>query len=279
MGPRIVKSGPDEDFIRLDGVAKTYTTVNNTEVVALKPTSLTIAEGEFVSVVGPSGCGKTTLLNMLAGLIRRTEGDIWFRGRKIEGPRPDIAMVFQRPVLLPWRRVIDNVLLPVEVMKLQPAATYRKRAFELLEMVGLQGFENAYPQELSGGMQQRAAIARALVYESPLLLMDEPFAALDALTREDMNMELLRIWQLTRKSIVFVTHNISEAVLLSDRVIVMTARPGQVKEIIPIDIPRPRSLSLIGDPRFGAYTEGIRALFDETRRRKTADTEPQRRSQ
>ena len=216
---------------------------------------------EFVAVVGPSGCGKTTLLNMMAGLLPSTSGEIQFQGKRLEGPHQEIGIVFQRPVLLPWRRIVDNVMLPVEVMNLRPREEYRRRTQELLEMVGLQGFEHAYPQELSGGMQQRAAIARALVYDSKLLLMDEPFAALDALTREEMNMELLRIWDLTKKAVVFVTHNIPEAVLLSDRIVVMTARPGKVREIIEVDLPRPRSLSLMGNPRFGELADHIRSLF------------------
>jgi NitT/TauT family transport system ATP-binding protein len=248
-------------IVEVLGASKTYRPVSRKEVFALEPTRLTIAPGEFVSVVGPSGCGKTTLLNMMAGLLPATSGEIQFQGRRLEGPNHEIGIVFQRPVLLPWRRIIDNVLLPVEVMKLRPWSEYQRRAQELLDMVGLGGFENAYPQELSGGMQQRAAIARALVYDSKLLLMDEPFAALDALTREEMNMELLRIWDLTKKAVVFVTHNIPEAVLLSDRIVVMTPRPGRVREIIEVDLPRPRSLSLMGNPRFGAIADHIRSLF------------------
>jgi NitT/TauT family transport system ATP-binding protein len=248
-------------LIEVMGASKTYRTVSRKEVFALEPTRLTIAPGEFVAVVGPSGCGKTTLLNMMAGLLPSTSGEIQFQGRRLEGPHQEIGIVFQRPVLLPWRRIVDNVMLPVEVMNLRPREEYRRRTQQLLEMVGLTGFEHAYPQELSGGMQQRAAIARALVYDSKLLLMDEPFAALDALTREEMNMELLRIWDLTKKAIVFVTHNIPEAVLLSDRIVVMTPRPGRVREIIEVDLPRPRSLSLMGNARFGALADHIRSLF------------------
>jgi NitT/TauT family transport system ATP-binding protein len=251
-------------LVEVLGASKTYRTVSRKEVFALEPTRLTIAPGEFVAVVGPSGCGKTTLLNMMAGLLPSTSGEIQFQGRRLEGPHQEIGIVFQRPVLLPWRRIVDNVMLPVEVMNLRPREEYRRRTQALLEMVGLTGFEHAYPQELSGGMQQRAAIARALVYDSKLLLMDEPFAALDALTREEMNMELLRIWDLTKKAIVFVTHNIPEAVLLSDRIVVMTPRPGRVREIIEVDLPRPRSLSLMGNPRFGALADHIRSLFKST---------------
>lgn len=246
-------------IMELSGTGKTYRARDGRSVVALTPTDLQVRTGEFVSIVGPSGCGKTTMLNMMAGLITPTTGQIRFSG--VPGTTPQVGLVFQRPVLLPWRRVLDNVLLPIEVMRLTPRADYEARARELLAMVGLQGFENAYPGELSGGMQQRAAIVRSLVYDSPVLLMDEPFAALDAMTREDLNMELLRIWKLTGRSIVFVTHNIPEAVLLSDRIVVMAPRPGHVREIVPVDLARPRTLSLMGDPRFGALADHIRGLF------------------
>jgi NitT/TauT family transport system ATP-binding protein len=270
--------------IAISGVEVTYGVGTPEPVTAIARVDLEVPDGAFVSLVGPSGCGKSTLLMVVADLMAPTRGHLTIGGAAPADLRRAgrIGLVFQQANLMPWLRIADNIRLLRELVEKRGGGAPARAAAsveELIEVVGLSGFETKYPHQLSGGMQQRAAIARALVYESPLLLMDEPFAALDALTREDMNMELLRIWQLTRKSIVFVTHNISEAVLLSDRVIVMTARPGQVKEIIPIDIPRPRSLSLIGDPRFGAYTERIRALFDETRRRKTADIEPQRRSQ
>ena len=245
--------------MRVDGVGKTYTTRDRKHIVALSPTELTVQPGEFLSIVGPSGCGKTTLLNLMAGLITPTSGRILTDGTG-DGP-PLIGFVFQRPVLLPWRRLLENVLLPMEVLRLGPRELYLARARELLDMVGLSGFERAYPAELSGGMQQRAAIARSLVYDSPLLLMDEPFAALDAMTREELNLELLRIWKMTGRTIVFVTHNIPEAVLLGDRVVVMTPRPGKVREIVTVDLPRPRSLSLMGDPRFGAITDHIRGML------------------
>jgi len=252
---------PERSIMALRSVEKTYRTLDRGGIVALSPTTIEVREGEFLSIVGPSGCGKTTLLNLMAGLILPSAGEIRFKGEPSSGPSPEIGLVFQRPVLLPWRRVLDNVLLPVEVMGLKPPADYAAKARELLSMVGLSGFENAYPRELSGGMQQRAAIARALVYESSLLLMDEPFAALDAMTREELNIELLRIWRMTGRTIVFVTHNIPEAVLLSDRIVVMTPRPGKVKTIIPVDIPRPRTLSLMGDPEFGKTADRIRALL------------------
>ncbi len=250
-------------FLELSRIEKRYTTRDGRSVVALSPTNLAIGEREFVSILGPSGCGKTTLLNIITGLISATAGEVRFRGERQIGASPDFGLVFQRPVLLPWRRVIDNVLLPVEVMGLKPRAAYAEKARELLAMVGLSGFENAYPRELSGGMQQRAAIARTLVYETSVLLMDEPFAALDAMTREELNIELLRIWQVTGRTILFVTHNIPEAVLLSDRVVVMTPRPGRVREVIDVDLGRPRTLSLMGDPKFGKITERIRSLLHD----------------
>ena len=243
----------------LAGVGKVFRSRDRKEVVALTPTDLRVRDGEFLSIVGPSGCGKTTLLNLMAGLIQPSAGAIHFP--QARAARPQIGFVFQRPVLLPWRRVIDNVMLPVEVLRLAPRAEYEARAHELLAMVGLRGFEASYPGELSGGMQQRVSIVRSLVYDCPVLLMDEPFAALDAMTREELNLELLRIWQLTGRSIVFVTHNIPEAVLLSDRIAVMTPRPGRMRDIVEVDLPRPRSLSLMGDPRFGALADGIRAML------------------
>ena len=249
------------DVLVLTDVAKTYRPLNRAEVVAVSPTSLRIADGEFVSLVGPSGCGKTTLLNLISGLILPTAGEILFNGTPANGPTGEMSLVFQRPVLLPWRKIIDNVMLPVEVMKLKPRADYQQRARELLDLVGLHGFEDAYPKELSGGMQQRAAIARALVYDTRVLLMDEPFAALDAMTRDELNMELMRIWQVTGRTIIFVTHNIPEAVLLSDRIVVMTPRPGKVREILSVDIPRPRSIETMADPRFGELANHIRGML------------------
>ncbi|MBL8697113.1 MAG: ABC transporter ATP-binding protein [Alphaproteobacteria bacterium] len=249
------------DVLVLEDVAKTYRPANRKEIVAVSPTNLRIRDGEFVSLVGPSGCGKTTLLNLISGLILPSAGRILFNGRPTTGPTGEMSLVFQRPVLLPWRRIIDNVMLPVQVMRLKPQLDYEKRARDLLALVGLGGFEDAYPRELSGGMQQRAAIARALVYDTRVLLMDEPFAALDAMTREELNIELMRIWEVTGRTIVFVTHNIAEAVLLSDRIVVMTARPGKVREVLSIDIPRPRSLDTMGDRRFGEISNHIRGML------------------
>ena len=233
-------------------------------VRALDDVTFTIAESEFVSIVGPSGCGKSTLLRILAGLIPRTSGEVRIGSRDVVRPDPDTGLVFQAPVLLPWRTILENVLLPIEIARL-PKEEFRERASSLLRMVGLDGFEQRYPFELSGGMQQRASIVRALVHDPKMLLMDEPFGALDAMTREQMNVETLRIWETSGKTIVFVTHSISEAVYLSDRVLVMTPRPGRLAAVIDIDLPRPRDLGVINSDRFGVYASQIRELLNAKR--------------
>jgi NitT/TauT family transport system ATP-binding protein len=242
------------------GLSKIYATGSG-DVPAIKELDFEIADGEFVSVVGQSGCGKSTLLKILAGLLPYTTGSVELNGKALRGPSPDAAVVFQSPVLLPWRTVLDNVLLPIEFRKL-PMEIYRPKALELLNMVGLEDFSHRYPFELSGGMQQRAAIVRALVQDPRLLLMDEPFGALDAMTREQMNTELLRIWGQSRKTVIFITHSIAEAIFLSDRVIAMTSRPGTIADIIDIDLPRPRDLSMINTDRFGRYAARLRELLD-----------------
>ncbi len=242
------------------GLSKTYVTGSG-EVTALKGLDFEIGDGEFVSVVGQSGCGKSTLLKVLAGLLPYTAGSVELNGKPLRGPTPQAAIVFQSPVLLPWRTVLDNVLLPIEFRKL-PVADYRQSAADLLAMVGLSEFAQRYPFELSGGMQQRTAIVRALIQDPRLLLMDEPFGALDAMTREQMNLELLRIWSQNRKTVIFITHSIAEAIFLSDRVIAMTARPGTIADIITIDLPRPRELSVINTDRFGRYAAKLRSLLD-----------------
>jgi NitT/TauT family transport system ATP-binding protein len=248
-------------LITARALSKTYVTVEGGEVQALKNLDFEVFDGEFVSVVGQSGCGKSTLLKVLAGLLPYTAGSVVLNGRPLRGPSPESAIVFQSPVLLPWRTVTENVLLPIEFRRL-PIATYRQKAVDLLRMVGLQDFAQRYPYELSGGMQQRAAIVRALVQDPRLLLMDEPFGALDAMTREQMNTELLRIWGQSRKTVIFVTHSIAEAIFLSDRVIAMTARPGTIAEVIHIDLPRPRDLAVINTDRFGRYAAKLRSLLD-----------------
>jgi len=241
-------------------LAKRYRSERDDEIIALADLNFDIAQGEFVSLVGPSGCGKSTLLKILAGLLPRSAGMVNLADRELRGPDVDVGVVFQAPVLLPWRTVLQNVLLPIEFRRL-PMAGYRRRAGELLAMVGLGDFMSRYPHELSGGMQQRAAIVRALVQDPQILLMDEPFGALDAMTREQMNLEVLRIWRSSGKTVIFVTHSIIESVFLSDRVFVMTPRPGTIADVVAIDLPRPRELSVVNTERFGAYAGHIRSLL------------------
>jgi NitT/TauT family transport system ATP-binding protein len=246
--------------IRLDRVAKTYRTRRGDLVHALEDISLEIGDRELVTLVGASGCGKSTLLKLVAGLTPATRGSIRIGAAEVREPFPDVGFVFQQPVLLPWRSVLDNVLFSVEMLGLEPRQ-YRKQAGDLLELTGLAGFETKYPRELSGGMQQRVAICRALLPDPSLLLMDEPFGALDAMTREEMSLELLRIWDERRKTILFVTHSIPEAILLADRVVVMTPRPGRIARILPVDLPRPRTMELEFDPRFKAASDAVRSLI------------------
>jgi NitT/TauT family transport system ATP-binding protein len=232
-------------------------------VTALSDIDFAIGEGELVVVVGPSGCGKSTLLRILAGLMPQSEGEALLHGTPITGPRRDIGVVFQSPVLFPWRSVLGNAMLPVDVQRLG-REKLRARAFELLKLVGLDGFEHRYPWELSGGMQQRVALVRALIHDPALLLMDEPFGALDAMTREAMNVELQRIWMERRKTILFITHSIGEAVYLADRVLVMTPRPGRILDSLTIDLPRPRGLEVMNTEAFGAYVRRIRVALNAT---------------
>jgi NitT/TauT family transport system ATP-binding protein len=244
------------NLIEYDAVRKIYNSGDD-EVVALEEVTFHVSEGEFVTVVGRSGCGKSTLLKITSGLLPATAGAVRVAGAPVRGPLTNIGVVFQAPVLLAWRKALDNVLLQIEARGLDVAA-YRKRALELLELTGLKGFEGKYPNELSGGMQQRVSISRALIHDPPLLLMDEPFGALDAITRDEMNLELLRIWQEAKKTLLFITHSIPEAVFLGDRVVVMTPRPGKVAEIISIDLPRPRLTAVRDDPKFIGYVRKIR---------------------
>jgi NitT/TauT family transport system ATP-binding protein len=238
-------------------LAKDYGAGGNA-IAALRDIDFSVGEGEFLSIVGPSGCGKSTLLKILAGLMPASSGEAQLNGTPIEGPRRDIGMVFQSPVLFPWRSVLDNALLPVDVQRLGREQLL-ERAHALIALVGLSGFEHRYPWELSGGMQQRVALVRALIHDPALLLMDEPFGALDALTRESMNVELQRIWLDRRKTVVFVTHSTSEAVFLADRVMVMSARPGTIADMLKIELPRPRSLDVMTTEAFGTYVRRIRA--------------------
>jgi NitT/TauT family transport system ATP-binding protein len=227
---------------------------------ALARVDLAIEPGEFVAVVGPSGCGKSTLLKMIAGLLAATEGQIDIAGKRVTGAHTDLGIVFQSPVLLDWRNVLDNVLVQIDLRGGDPAA-YRERARALLAKVGLAGFEDRMPRELSGGMRQRAAIVRALIHDPPLLMMDEPFGALDALTREQMRIDLEKLWLDRGQTTLFITHGISEAVALADRVIVMTPRPGRIERIIDIDLPRPRHKAVITSPRFTEYCDEITECF------------------
>jgi NitT/TauT family transport system ATP-binding protein len=226
-------------------------------VLALSDIAFDVADGEFIAVVGPSGCGKSTLLKILAGLLRPSDGEADLKGTPIKGPRRDIGVVFQSPVLFPWRSVLGNVLLPADVQGLD-REKMRQRARDLIKMVGLAGFEDRYPRELSGGMQQRVGIVRALLHDPAILLMDEPFGALDAMTRESMNVELQRIWLERRKTVIFITHSTAEAVYLADRVIVMTARPGKIRDAFTVDLPRPRPLDVMNTEAFGAYVRRVR---------------------
>ncbi len=227
---------------------------------ALERVDLNIESGEFVAVVGPSGCGKSTLLKIIAGLLDPSEGQVVIDQKPVQGPHTDLGIVFQSPVLLDWRNILDNVLVQIELRGQDPRL-YRDRAKALLSKVGLSEFENRMPRELSGGMRQRAAIVRALIHEPPLLLMDEPFGALDALTREQMRIDLEKLWLDRGQTTFFITHGISEAVALADRVIVMSPRPGRIEQIIPIDLPRPRDKSVVTSSLFNQYCEQITECF------------------
>jgi NitT/TauT family transport system ATP-binding protein len=247
-------------MIELSSVTKTYRSRHGAPIHAIDGVSLAVKEEEFVSIVGPSGCGKSTLLKLVSGLVAPTRGVVRIRGSEIREPFPDVGFVFQSAVLLPWRTVLDNVMFSIEMLGL-PRDSHRDRALYLIALAGLAGFERKYPWELSGGMQQRVALCRALVHDPSLLLMDEPFGALDAMTREEMGFELLRIWEERRKTILFVTHSIPEAILLSDRVVVMTVRPGRVARVLEIQLPRPRTVEMEFDARFKECSDAIRSLI------------------
>jgi NitT/TauT family transport system ATP-binding protein len=261
-------------FVALAGVTKIYRAGRGSaarETFALDRIDLTVGEGEFVAIVGPSGCGKSTLLRLVAGLHLTTSGEIRVAGRVVDGPQTDLGIVFQSPVLLDWRTALDNVLVQIELRGRDPT-TYRDAALRLLAQVGLVDFADRYPHELSGGMRQRVAIARALIPDAPLLLMDEPFGALDALTREQMRLDLEALWLATRKTVIFITHSIDEAVLLADRVVVMSPRPGRIERIMEPRLTRPRGLEARRSREFIETTERITEIFlargvlrDETR--------------
>jgi NitT/TauT family transport system ATP-binding protein len=251
-----------EVLIQVDGVGKTFTGQDGEQIVALEGTDLDIGRGEFLSILGPSGCGKSTLLSLVAGLLETTIGEVKIDGKVVDGPYTDLGFAFQSDLLLDWRDVLGNVLLQCD-MRGMDSKKHVARARDLLGSVGLDGFEDKRPFELSGGMRQRVALCRALLLDPPMLLMDEPFGALDALTREQMQSDLLAMWQETRKTVLFVTHSISEAVFLSDRIVVMSARPGKVREIIDVDLERPRDVNIRDTAEFGAIVHRVRLLFQE----------------
>ena len=231
---------------------------------ALEDVNFFANQGEFLSIVGPSGCGKSTLVKVIAGLLPLTKGETWVNGKLVIGPHSNVGVVFQNPVLLAWRNVVNNIMLQIEVRRL-PKSDYIEKAMELIYLAGLGGFEKRSPWELSGGMQQRVSFCRALIHDPPLLLMDEPFGALDAMTRDEMNVWLQRIWMEKNKTVVFVTHDISEAVFLSDRILVLTTRPGTVKKIMTIDLPRPRQMEIKESIEFNQYVGLARGLMHSER--------------
>jgi NitT/TauT family transport system ATP-binding protein len=260
LAPDVVDSGAPGVHLEFRALEKSYVTRDG-PLEALAGITFSVAKGAFVSIVGPSGCGKSTLLKIILGVVPYTGGEARLAGQPVRGPQLGAGMVFQTAALPPWRRILDNVLLPIEVLDL-PRRDYEEKARALLAMSGLAGFERKLPSELSGGMQQRVSICRALIHDPSLLLMDEPFGALDALTREVMQAELQRIWLETHKTVLFVTHSIDEAVLLSDRVVVMSARPGRVARELDIDLPRPRTASVRSLPRFQDYAQELRRLLN-----------------
>ena len=249
---------PMDAMVRVDTVSRYFDASDGERMIALDAVSLDIRRNEFVALVGPSGCGKSTLLRILAGLIKPSAGNVQVAGKPLTQPRERTGIVFQAATLLPWANVLDNILFPVRVSGQTVTPAHLASAHDLIKVAGLQGFEKRSPRELSGGMQQRVAICRALLNDPDLLLMDEPFGALDALTREEMTLELLRIWAARPKTVVFVTHSISEAVLLADRVVVMSARPGRIADLIDITLPRPRAFAMSGMPAFTEASERIR---------------------
>jgi NitT/TauT family transport system ATP-binding protein len=270
-----VPARPADAYVVVDAVRKVYST-GTTALEAVGSVSFTARAGEFVSILGPSGCGKSTLLMMVAGLEPLTAGRIEVGGEPITRPRADIGVIFQDPVLLSWKSVLDNVLFPIRILK-RPLRDYAARAHQLLDMVGLSEFQTKRPHQLSGGMRQRVAICRALIHDPTLLLMDEPFSALDAITRDEMNAALLDIWQRYQKTVLFVTHGIREAVFLSDRVLVMARRPSTIIADVRIDLPRPRSLTIEETPAFNEICALLRAKIEESHgRRERPPTAPGR---
>lgn len=248
-----------EPIVLLRNLSVTFPN-NDGGLEALENVSFSVAPQEFLCVLGPSGSGKSTLLRILAGLLHPTEGAVIFEGENLTGPRQGVGLVFQNANLMPWRNVLENIALPLSLRHV-PAEKSQAQAQEMIELVGLRGFEQALPRDLSGGMAQRVAIARALIHDPNLLLLDEPFGSLDALTRERMRLELLRIWELRRKTVVMVTHSINEALFLADRVVVLTPRPGRVRLDLRVDLPRPRREEMMYTPEFGELARKLRVAI------------------
>lgn len=248
-----------EPRLSIEKLSVIYTSARG-KLTAIQDLSLSVTNGQFVAVLGPSGCGKSTLLNIASGLLSPSGGLVSIQGKPVTGPRPDVGIVFQQPTLLPWKSVIENVLVPVQAMGMR-VSEHMERARSLIKMVRLEGFENHYPNELSGGMQQRVGIARGFMHDPQLLLMDEPFAALDAMTREHMTDELQSMWMQSGKSVLFITHSIPEAVYLADRVVVLSERPGTVVDVIEVPIPRPRTLETLSSPEFTSICNRLRMFF------------------
>jgi len=248
---------PSSPLIQIKQLGVQYTTLDHQSIQAIDGIEIALTEGEFCVIVGPSGCGKSTLLKVLAGLVPATQGSVSLNGQIVDSTRNDIGFVFQNATLLPWL----SILVPLRIQQRPDRGTWVARAHQLLEMVGLSDFASRYPSELSGGMQQRVGMARALIHDPSLLLMDEPFGALDALTRETMNSQLQSLWMKRPKTVLFVTHSISEAVFLADRILVMSPRPGKIEEIIPIDLPRPRSFQTIDSVQFTEYAKRVRGCL------------------
>jgi NitT/TauT family transport system ATP-binding protein len=260
VGAASVSEAGGDSLLHVEGVTKVFAA---RDVRALDPITLSIDNGEFVSLIGPSGCGKSTLLKIMAGLIPPNGGQVMLKGRPVVGPRDDIGIMFQQATLLPWRNALDNVILPIEIREGSKVARgERDRALELLHSVGLKDFDDVYPHELSGGMAQRVAICRMLVTEPAVLLLDEPFGALDELTRDYMNEELQRIYVDRHATAFMVTHSIPEAVFLGDKVMVMSARPGRIAEVIDVDLPRPRTLDMTTREEFGQIVRRVRDKLD-----------------
>jgi len=256
----VVNGSDSSAALSVDNLSVIYSSSGRKSHVAIDSLSLRAENGEFVSVLGPSGCGKSTLLSVVAGLVPGSKGTASIFGEKVSGPRRDVGVVFQKATLLPWMTVSDNILIPVRAQR-KRVADYRTRVQELLHLIGLEKFADSYPEELSGGMQQRVGIARALIHEPRLLLMDEPFAALDAMTRENMSLDLQHLWAETGKSVLFITHSIPEAVFLSDRILVMSPSPGRIIHEVKVDLPRPRALETMASKEFAELCGSIRRMF------------------